>query len=55
MEDNIDKSLGSFLDWTVGEVVEWLQSLSLNGNYQRHFEGDNNMLNSRFAKNTYQL
>ncbi|XP_065887212.1 angiomotin-like isoform X2 [Dysidea avara] len=38
MENSNDKSFGSFLDWTVSEVVEWLQSLSLNGNYQCHFE-----------------
>ena len=49
MENSNDKSFGSFLDWTASDVIEWLQSLSLNGNYQRHFEGDNNTLNCRFA------
>lgn len=45
MDIGSEKSFTSFLDWSVSEVLEWLQSLSLHGNYERQFQGDNRLAN----------
>lgn len=36
MEYEIERS---FLDWTIEEVVKWLQTLSLSQDYSSHFKG----------------
>jgi hypothetical protein len=36
MEYEIERS---FLDWTIEEVIKWLQTLSLSQDYSSHFKG----------------
>lgn len=36
MENEIERT---FLEWTVEEVVQWLQKLSLSQDYSDHFKG----------------
>lgn len=38
MDNGSDKNFTSFLDWSVSEVIEWLQSLGLHANYERQFQ-----------------